>query len=69
MSASIEKGKIIMSKKAKYSRKDSRGKLFIDCTECQKGHNGDKSCSAGWRTKKPNKGGCFCGELRDDLEL
>jgi len=44
---------------------DSNGKLYIDCTECEKGKNGSDSnkCSCGIRVKKPNQGGCFNGYL------
>ena len=57
-------------KKAKYSKRDTRGALYVDCVECNRGGNGnDKDkCSAGWRTKKGNKGGCFLGELIEGLE-
>ncbi len=58
-------------RKAKYSEKDSRGKLYIDCSECVRGGNGsDKDqCSCGWQVKKGEKGGCFCGELLAGLEV
>lgn len=49
--------------KPKYSKRDSRLTLFVDCSECERGGNGDQSCSAGWKTKKGNKGGCFSGKL------
>ena len=56
-------------KKAKYSKKDSRGALYVDCAECARGGNGnDKDkCASGWRYKKGNKGGCFCGQLLPGL--
>lgn len=54
---------------------DTRGQLYIDCAECNRGGNGldvDK-CSCGWKTKKAKRGGCFVGTLMDkykkDLEL
>ena len=57
--------------KAKYSEKDIKGKIFVDCSECERGGNGsDKDkCSSGWRVKKGNKGGCFMGDLLMELEL
>jgi len=45
---------------------DKNGKLFVDCTECLRGHNGEKSCSAGWLHLKPGAG-CFMGELLPNL--
>lgn len=45
------------------SKKDSRGIWCIDCAECQRGGNGDQSCSAGWQHKKTQRGSCFNGEL------
>ena len=58
-------------KKAKYSFKDTRGALFVDCSECSRGGNGnDKDkCSSGWKHKKGNNGGCFIGELLPDLKV
>jgi len=57
--------------KAKYSKKDTRGALQVDCSECERGGNGsDKDkCSCGWKIKKGNKGGCFCGTLLSNLEV
>ena len=45
-----------------YSEYDSRGYLYVDCTECKRGHNGDRSCGSGWRYKKARSGGCFSGQ-------
>jgi len=58
-------------KKAKYSKKDTRGHLYVDCSECDYGGNGkDKDkCSSGWQYKRGNKGGCFLGKLQSDLEI
>ena len=58
-------------KKAKYSEKDTKGKLFVDCSECERGGNGnDKDkCSSGWKVKKGNNGGCFMGDLLANLEI
>ena len=56
-------------KKAKYSKKDTRGTLCVDCSECARGGNGndENKCSSGWKIKKGNKGSCFCGELLPGL--
>lgn len=58
-------------KKAKYSEYDSKGKLYVDCSECNRGGNGsDKDkCSAGCRIKKGHIGGCFCGTLIEGLVM
>lgn len=57
--------------KVKYSERDSRGALYVDCTECNRGANGDDpdKCSAGYKHKKGNKGGCFLGTLIDGLTV
>lgn len=57
--------------KAKFSEKDSRGMLCVDCTECERGRNGsDKDkCSSGYRYKKGHQGACFMGELIKGLEV
>lgn len=57
--------------KAKFSEKDSRGHLFVDCAECERGGNGsDKDkCSCGWQVKKGKNGGCFSGTLLTGLEV
>ncbi|MFZ5760974.1 MAG: hypothetical protein ACOY32_15265 [Thermodesulfobacteriota bacterium] len=54
-----------------FSRVDDRGKLYVDCAECDRGGNGtakDK-CACGWRTKKGLHGGCFMGELLPGLTV
>jgi hypothetical protein len=57
-----------MSKAASFY--DSRGALYVDCSECVRGGNGkDKDCSGGWTIKRPRKGGCFNGELIAGKEL
>jgi len=58
-------------KVAKYSERDSRGHVFVDCSECTRGGNGgDKDkCSAGGNTKRGKRGGCFIGTLLPDLKL
>ena len=56
---------------AKYSELDSKGKLCVDCSECNRGGNGSDNdkCAAGAKIKKGNKGACFCGELIEGLEV
>jgi len=54
--------------KAKGSGIDSKGKIYIDCAECVRGGNGDKTCSAGGRHKKICRGMCFCGTLLEKYE-
>lgn len=50
---------------------DNKGKLYVDCTECERGKNGndEDKCSAGWRIKKPKSGGCFIGTIMLDIDL
>lgn len=57
--------------KPKHSRLDSKGKEYIDCSECDRGGNGsDKDkCSCGWEVKRSNGLGCFLGTLRPGLEF
>ena len=38
-----------MSKKTIHSGFDTRGRLYVACSECVRGGNGDQSCGAGWR--------------------
>ena len=56
---------------AKYSRTDTKGKLYVDCSECERGGNGsDKDkCSCGWQVKRGRQGGCFLGTLRAGLTV
>lgn len=56
-------------KEAKFSERDNRGHLSVDCTECKKGSQGDKSCASGSRIKKGHQGSCFNGELLEGLEV
>ena len=58
-------------KKAKHSCKDTRGKLYVDCSECDRGGNGTATdkCSCGWKVKKAKQGGCFMGALLPGLEV
>jgi hypothetical protein len=57
--------------KAAHSMRDTRGHLFIDCSECERGGNGDAKdkCSCGWKVKKGKQGGCFIGTLMSGLEV
>lgn len=50
---------------------DKRGKLYVDCTECERGKNGSdkEKCSAGIRIKKPQIGGCFSGIIIPEIDL
>jgi len=50
-----------------HSFKDTRGHLWIACSECERGGNGsDKDkCSSGWKCKKFKSTGCFSGDLMD----
>ena len=57
--------------KAKHSKKDDKGHVYVDCSECDRGGNGkakDK-CSCGWKVKRAKHGGCYLGTLRDGLSL
>jgi len=47
------------------SFKDTKDRLWVACSECNRGGNGtDKDkCSCGWQCKKFNGKGCFGGEL------
>ena len=44
---------------------DTKGHLYVDCSECERGGNGgDKDkCSPGWEVKRPHIGGCFAGNI------
>ena len=55
--------------KVKYSFKDTKGKEYIDCIECDRGSKGKDPdpCSAGYKHKKGEKGGCFLGALLEGL--
>ena len=57
-----------MSKKIN-SFYDTKNKLWVACSECNRGGNGiDKDkCSAGWKIKKFNGLGCFLGDLLDGI--
>lgn len=53
-----------------HSFKDTRGALWVACSECERGGNGSDQdkCSCGWRVKKFNKKGCFSGTLMSKYE-
>lgn len=57
--------------KAKYSLRDTKNKLYVDCSECERGGNGNAKdkCSCGWQVKRGKQGGCFCGSLMAGLEV
>lgn len=57
--------------KPKGSYRDSKGKLYVDCAECERGGNGsdEDKCSAGWQHKRIKRGGCFSGQLMDKYEI
>jgi len=49
-----------------FSRRDSRGKLWVACSECERGGNADRDsdlCSAGWTIRNGGTHGCFSGVL------
>ena len=50
------------------SSRGTDGKLFVDCTECVRGANGERDCSSGWMHKKTGYG-CFSGELLPGVEV
>lgn len=58
-------------KKAKYSLRDKKGKLYVDCSECERGGKGkdEDKCSAGWNIKRGKQGGCFLGVLREGIQV
>lgn len=53
------------------SYRDTKGLLWVACSECERGGNGtDKDkCSCGWRVKRFNGLGCFNGRLLACLEV
>ncbi len=59
-----------MSKKV-HSFKDTRGALWVACSECDRGGNGgdpDK-CSAGGNVKRGGTRGCFIGTLMAGIKV
>lgn len=59
-----------MSKKIN-SFRDKNDKLWVACSECTRGGNGNDpdKCSCGWKAKRFNGSGCFCGMLIKDIEV
>ena len=57
--------------KAKFSERDTRGMLSVDCSECERGGNGSDpdKCASGWKHKKGRRGACFMGTLLKGLEV
>lgn len=56
-------------KPAKHSKIGVDGKLYVACSECERGGNGaakDK-CSCGWQVKRGGKRGCYIGQLMAGL--
>ena len=56
-----------MSKKKIHSGFDSRGYRYVACSECVRGGNGDKSCSAGWKIRRYHGEMCFSGEPLSEI--
>jgi hypothetical protein len=59
------------TKLAKFSRKDTKGKIYVDCSECTRGGKGSDpdKCASGWQIKSGRKGGCYLGVLIEGLSL
>jgi len=55
-------------KKMKYSEHDNRGALQVACCECNRGGNGNQTCSSGMKSKRWDYKACFSGELLDSIE-
>ena len=55
------------TKKPKFSKPDSRGVLYVDCSECERGGNGadEDKCACGYDIKRGNRGACFSGTLME----
>ena len=62
-------------KQAIFSARDTRGKLYVDCSECTMGGNGspilagNDACAVGRRITRGLQGGCWLGDLLPDLEV
>ena len=54
-----------------HSYRDTKGVLWVSCSECDRGGNGsDKDkCSSGWRCKSFNGFGCFIGTLANGIKV
>lgn len=57
-----------MSKKTIHSGFDTRGRLYVACSECVRGGNGDHSCGAGGQHKRYLGQMCFCGEPLPEIK-
>jgi len=51
--------------KAMKSFRDKKGRLWVACSECDRGGNGNDpdKCSCGWQVKRFNGAGCYLGSL------
>jgi hypothetical protein len=58
-------------KEAIYSMRDDQGRLYVDCSECNRGGNGsdEEKCGSGWLVKRSCNSGCFNGELLSGLTV
>jgi hypothetical protein len=56
---------IYIRSKSMNSFREEKGKLWVACSECERGGNGnDKDkCSCGWKVKRFNGSGCFDGTI------
>ena len=55
--------------KAKYSVMWTRNRLVVDCSECQRGGNGDGACPTGGHIKYGIRACCRDGKLLKGLEM
>lgn len=48
-----------------HSTIDNKGRIAIDCSECERGGNGSATdkCACGWQVKRPKHGACYLGVL------
>jgi hypothetical protein len=51
-------------KRNRHSYTDAHGRLWVACSECERGGNGgeEDKCAAGWNVRRYNKRGCFLGK-------
>ena len=63
MTSSKRKAKGKAKRKRVWSYRDTKGRLCVDCSECERGGNGSDpdKCSAGWMHKRGGRGSCFGG--------
>ena len=54
-----------------HSEKDNKGRLWVACSECDRGGNGsaEDKCASGGKIKKFNGKGCFLGALLEGLAI